>query len=61
MTNAVLDVSRFESSQMPMSPASVDLSEVVAEAIRSLGSAATPPRVLIEPSEAPVTAWCDQG
>ena len=60
MTNAVLDVSRFESNQMPMSPASVELQEVVTEAIRSLGSAAAPPRVLIEPSEAPVTAWCDQ-
>jgi two-component system, sensor histidine kinase and response regulator len=53
-------VSRFESNQMPMSPASVELCEVVAEAIRSLGSAAAPPRVLIEPSEAPVIAWCDQ-
>ncbi len=60
MTNAVLDVSRFESNQMPMSPASVDLCEVVTEAIRSLGSAAAPPRVQIEQSEEPVTAWCDQ-
>ena len=51
MTNAVLDVSRFESNQMPMSPVSVELYEVVTEAIGSLGSAAAPPRVLIEPSE----------
>jgi two-component system sensor histidine kinase/response regulator len=60
MTNAVLDVSRFESNQMPMSPASVDLYEVVTEAIQSLGSAAAPPRVLIERSEAPVIALCDR-
>ena len=60
MTNAVLDVSRFESNRMPMSQARVELDEVVAEAIRSLGSAAAPPRVQVEPSEAPVIAWCDR-
>ena len=60
MTNAVLDVSRFESSQMPMSPASVELDEVVTEALRSLGAAAAPPRVQVEPSKPPVIAWCDR-
>lgn len=60
MTNAVLDVSRYESNQMPMSRVRVELDEVVTEAIRSLGSAAAPPRVQVEPSKAPVIAWCDR-
>ena len=60
MTNAVLDVSRYEANQMPMSPARVEVAEVIQEAITSLGSAAAPPRVKLEASDLAVSAWCDR-
>jgi signal transduction histidine kinase len=60
MTNAVLDVSRCEANQMPMSPARVDLGEVIREAIDSLGSAPGAPAVQFEPADAAVSAWCDR-
>jgi signal transduction histidine kinase len=59
MTNAVLDVSRYEANQMPMSPAQVDLGAVIREAIDSLGPAAAAPRVRFDPVDAG-SAWCDR-
>jgi signal transduction histidine kinase len=60
MTNAVLDVSRYEANQMPMSAARVDLADVVREAIDSLGAPAAVPRVQFGTEDGPVIAWCDR-
>jgi signal transduction histidine kinase len=45
---------------MPMSPAWVDLGEVIREAIDSLGSTPGAPAVQFEPADAAASAWCDR-
>ena len=59
MVSSLLDVSRMEAGEMPLARREVDLREVVAGAIDSLGAMVKRCRVVFAPPEQPVMAHCD--
>jgi len=59
MVTSLLDVSRLEAGQMPLSKEAVDLRKVISGAIESLGGLTRGRHVLFTSSDTPVTVVCD--
>jgi len=60
MVSDLLDVSRLEAGQMPLTPTEVDFSALILEAMASVRSAAQRVEVRFEPPPQPVRVFCDQ-
>jgi two-component system, sensor histidine kinase and response regulator len=59
MISSLLDINRLEAGEMPVDRQSVDLCEVAADALRSLGGLAIGRRVTESAPEGPVASRCD--